>query len=245
LIFGNYGRGYRSGGFNSGVTDFFGAEYEGETSNNYELGLKTSSANNKFIFNASAFYIDFDQQQQYAVSIATTGLVIGNYNLPETTITGFEADIKYRTSQYLDILAGFGYNKSEIIEGGMAGNTDRSGFAGNFTPFVPKTTWNLALQSSIPMSDNLSINGFLNLNSKGEIYWHEDNIDKADPYSLLDGRIGITINKNYNITLWGNNLLDKEYFQEYFAGEISGSAAGDIGWVGKPRTVGIDLSVRF
>jgi len=245
LVFANYGRGYRSGGFNSAQTDFFGAEYDGETSNSFELGLKTSSNNDRFIFNASTFYTDFNNQQQYAVSLATTGPVIGNYNLPETTVFGIEADIKYRTSQYLDVLAGFGYNKSEIKEGGMAGNTDRTAFAGNITPFVPKTTWNLALQSSVPISSTIDFQGFLNLNNKGEIFWHEDNIDKSDPFSLLDGRLGFSIDNRYKITLWGNNLLNEEYFQEYFAGEISGSAAGDIGWIGKPRTFGLDLSITF
>jgi len=245
LIFGNYGRGYRSGGFNSGLTDLFSAEYDGEISNNFELGFKTSFNEDRFIFNASTFYTDFSNQQQYAVSIAATGPVIGNYNLPETTIFGIEADIKYRTSKYLDILAGFGYNKSEIQEGGMAGNTDRTAFAGNITPFVPKTTWNIALQSNVPLSPTIDLLGFLNMSNKGEINWHEDNIDKSDPYSLLDGRFGISINNKYNITLWGSNLLNEEYFQEYFAGEISGSAAGDIGWIGKPRTFGLDLSVKF
>ena len=246
LVYGNYGRGYRSGGFNSDATAFFGAEYDGETSNNFEVGLKTSSPDNRLIFNMSAFYVDFNNQQQYAVSIGGSGgLVLGNYNLPETTVSGFEADLKYRTSNFLDILAGFGYNQSEIKVGGSAGSTDRAGFEGNTTPFVPKTTFNIALQSNFPISDKIDFLGFVNLSNKGEIYWHEDNVDVSDPFSLLDARIGVSINKKFDITLWGNNLFDTEYFQEYSAGEISGSAAGDIGWIGKPRTVGVELSVKF
>ena len=245
LIYGNYGRGYRSGGFNSDATDLFDAEYDGETSNNFELGLKTSTRDNRFIFNASAFYVDFNNQQQYAVAFGQAGLVLGNYNFPETTVSGIEADLKYRASNYLDIFAGFGLTSSEIEDGGTAGTLDRSGFVGNTTPFVPRTTWNIALQSQFPISDRIELQGFLNLNNKGRIYWHEDNIDFSDAYSLLDGRIGVAINEKFNITLWGNNIFNTEYYQEYNAGEISGSAAGDIAWVGKPRTFGLDLSVRF
>lgn len=245
LLYGNYGRGYRSGGFNSDATDLFDAEYDGETSNNFELGIKTSTADNRLIFNAAAFYVDFKNQQQYAVSIGSGGLVLGNYNFPETTVSGFEADLKYRTSNFLDVIAGFGFNQSEIQNGGTNGSIDRSGFVGNTTPFVPKTTWNIALQSSFPVANNIDFLGFLNLNNKGEIFWHEDNNDKSDPYSLLDGRVGLSINDKYSITLWGNNLFDTDYYQEYFAGEVSGSAAGDIGWIGKPRTFGIDLSISF
>ena len=245
LVYGNYGRGYRSGGFNSEATDLFDPQYEGETSNNFELGLKTSTANNRFIFNLAAFYIDFKNQQQYAVAFGQSGLLLGNYNFPKSTITGFEADLKFRTSKYLDIIAGFGYTKAEVKEGGTNGNIDRTGFVGNITPFVPQTTFNIALQSDFPLSKTIDFLGFLSFTHKGKIYWHEDNNDVADPYGLLDGRLGISIHKKYNITIWGANILATDYYQEYFAGEISGSAAGDIAWIGKPTTFGIEVAIKL
>ncbi|MEM6806697.1 MAG: TonB-dependent receptor, partial [Bacteroidota bacterium] len=180
LVYSNYGRGYRSGGFNSDATELFDAEYEGETSNNFEIGLKTASKDQRFIFNAAAFYVDFNNQQQYAVAIGSGGLVLGNYNFPETRVYGVEADLKYRTSKYLDIIAGFGFNESEIREGGTNGTIDRSSFVGNTTPFVPQTTFNLALQSGFALSENIDFMGFVNLSNKGRIYWHEDNVDVAD-----------------------------------------------------------------
>lgn len=245
LVYANYGRGYRSGGFNAEATTLFDAEYDGETSNNFELGLKTATADNRLIFNAAAFYVDFSNQQQYVVTVGSAGLLLGNYNFPKTSIAGIEADLKYRTSKYLDVLAGFGFNQSEIREGGNAGGTDRSAFVGNTTPFIPQTTWNIALQSAIPLTEKIDFNGFLNLNNKGKMYWHEDNNDVADPFSLLDARLGLTLDKKYSLTIWGNNLLNTDYYQEYSAGELSGAAAGDLAWIGKPRTFGIDLTVKF
>lgn len=244
LLYGNYGRGYRSGGFNSDGTDLFDSEYDGETSNNFEIGLKSATKDQRLIFNAAAFFVDFTNQQQYAVAFGAAGLVLGNYNLPETSVSGFEADLKYRTSKYLDIIAGFGYNKSEIKDPGNAGNIDRSSFVGNTTPFVPKTTYNVALQSSLPISTGMNLISFVNLSNKGSLFWHEDNIDQADAYSLLDARFTLSTNK-FDLSLWGNNLLNTDYYQEYFAGEISGGAAGDIGWRGKPVTYGIDVSINF
>lgn len=244
LVYGNYGRGYRSGGFNSDATDLFDSEYDGETSNNFELGIKTSTKDQRLIFNAAAFFVDFKNQQQYAVAFGAAGLVLGNYNLPETTVSGFEADFKYRTSKYLDIMAGFGFNQSEIKEPGTAGNIDRSSFVGNTTPFVPRTTFNIALQPTLPLSADMDLIGFVNLSNKGRLFWHEDNIDQSDAYSLLDAKFTLSM-KKFDISLWGNNLLNADYYQEYFAGEISGGAAGDIGWIGKPLTFGIDVSVNF
>lgn len=244
LIYANYGRGYRSGGFNSTSTDQFNSEYDGETSDNFELGLKTSTRDKRFIFNLAAFYIDFNNQQQYVVGVGpNAGFIIGNFNFPETEVLGFEADLKYRTSNFLDIIAGVGITNSEIITGGMDGGFDRTPFEGNKTPFVPQSTFNIALQSDFPISTNIDFAGFLSLNNKGKIYWHEDNNDVADPFSLLDGRVGLTFNKKFTVTLWGANILNTDYYQEYSAFEVSGSAAGDIGWIGQPRTYGAELTL--
>ncbi|MEM0940169.1 MAG: TonB-dependent receptor [Bacteroidota bacterium] len=246
LIYTNYGRGYRSGGFNSEETNFFDAEFEGETSDNFEIGLKTNWLTDRLLFNMAAFYIDFQNQQQYAVGIGSTGNYIGNFNFPESEVFGLEADVRFKTSRYLDIIGGFGYTHSEIIEGGTAGTIDRTAFDGNKTPYIPKTTYNIALQSNFDFSDRLAFSGFINWTGKGKIYWHEDNAetDISDPFELLDSRLALTFKKKYTIAVWGRNLLDEEYWQEYFAQEFSGGGA-DIGWIGKPRTYGIEAIISF
>ncbi len=55
LIYANYGRGYRAGGFNPQVTDLFNRDYRDELSDNFELGFKTSSWGNRFILNGFCF----------------------------------------------------------------------------------------------------------------------------------------------------------------------------------------------
>lgn len=247
MAFANYGRGYRSGGFNTARTNFFDAEFKGETSDSYELGLKTSTADNRFIFNVSAFYIDFKNQQQYAVGLGAENTYIGIFNFPESEIKGFETEMKIRATSYLDILGGFGVNSSEITKGGRAGDLDRSSFSGNKTPYVPASTYNIALKSSFDLSDKVSFIGFINLNGKGKIYWHEDNqdTDVSDSFSLLDSRLALSFGQKVTVAFWGKNLTDKKYWQEYFAGEVSGSAAGDLGWIGEPRTYGLDLILNL
>lgn len=245
LLYANYGRGYRSGGYNAQVTSLFDAEYAGETSNNFELGLKTSTADKLFIFNVAGFYIDFKEQQQFAVALGASGLKMGNYNFPESRVYGFEAETQVRTSRYLDVLAGFGLSKSEIIDGGFAGATDRTVYNGNNAPYVPQSTANVALKSSFPISDKVQFLGFVNFSLKGKIYWHENNADVSNPYTLLDSRIGVSIMDKYEIFLWGANLGDTQYYQEYGDGQLTGSLAGDTVWPGQPRTVGVDVAVKF
>ena len=71
----------RSGGFNQDITVRFGESYEPEITDSYELGIKNSYWNDRFILNLSTYYIDFSNQQQYALIIGGDGNIrIGNFN---------------------------------------------------------------------------------------------------------------------------------------------------------------------
>jgi iron complex outermembrane recepter protein len=170
LSYFNYGRGYRNAGYNAETTALFNSQYEAETTNNFELGLKTSSADQRFIFNTSAFYIDFNNQQQYGVGFGTKGALLGNYNYIKSKVIGIEADLKYRTSRYLDILFSYGLNKSKIIDGGKSGTTDRTVFNHNYAPFTPLSSISTGLQSNFAINEKVNFTGIINMHYKGKIY---------------------------------------------------------------------------
>lgn len=255
LLYGNYGRGYRVGGFNGSQTEIFDAEYRAETSDNYEMGLKSEWWNDRFILNMAVFFTDLKNQQQYGLQLDPPDIVLGNYNYNKSKISGFEADMKLRLASYLDILAGFGTTSAEIEDGGMAGNTDRTHLKGVNTPFVPQTSFSVALQSNFPLSENVSFNAFANLQGKGKIYWHEEIFDTSsgDPlpqiyspgYSVLDLRLGVSFKKKLDITLWGSNILDERYAQEFYSSQATGGPGQDLVWYGRPATVGVDLTYKF
>ncbi len=245
LLYANYGRGYRSAGFNALATPLFDAEYKAEISNNFELGLKTSHLDNRLIANLAGFYGAFNNQQQFAVALGLNGLTLGNYNFPKSRVYGMEVDVKYRVLKQLDLFAAYGINKSKITEGGMSGTTDRTALKDNNTPFVPQTTFNVGLQSSFPINAQLEFTGYLNLSNKGKIYWHDDNNDFSDPYTLLNGKLGLVLDNNYELSIWGSNITDTPYYLEYGAGEVNGNAAGDGVWPGQPATYGVELAVKF
>ncbi len=241
----NYGRGYRNAGFNAQATPLFDSDYKSETTNNFELGLKTTSVNQRMIFNTSVFYIDFNRQQQYGVGFGSKGLLLGNYNYSKSRSSGFEADWKYRTSKYLDVLISYGLTRSKIIDGGKAGTTDRTAFNGNYVPFTPLSSFSAGLQSNFALSKTTAFTGIINCHYKGKIYWHEDNKDISKGYSLVDARLGLLFNKKFELAVWGANLLNIKYYQEYYAAEVSGSATGDIAWKGKQVSYGLEIGLRF
>lgn len=248
LMYANYGRGYRNGGFNPYTTNLFNREFEDETTDNYELGYKSSFWNNRLILNASAFYTRFTNQQQFILDIETFTSGIYNYNKSE--ITGIELETRVRLTNFLDLFANYGYTNTEIIDGGTSGgdngdHTDNSQYNGNKTPFVPVDNFNVGLESSFPITEEISFNGFLNLDRTGKTYWHESNLKAhtSDAYSLLSARIGLSY-KNWKLDIWGNNLMDTQYYQEFSPGEFVGSP-DDVGWRGQPLSVGTAISVKF
>ncbi len=245
LFYANYGRGYRNGGFNADATDLFNREFDDETSDNYEFGFKTTSWNDRFIFNGSVFSSSLSNQQQYILDLNT--FIAGVYNYDKTKVFGFELETRARLSNWLDVFANFGMADAEIVEGGITGGTttDNSNYNGKKVPFVPVNSFAVGLESSFDITDDLKFNGFLNLDSTGKTYWHESNLaaNTTDAYSLLDARIGLGY-KNWKLELYGKNLMDTQYYQEFSPGEFVGSP-DDVGWRGQPLTVGTSLSVQF
>ncbi len=248
LIYANYGRGYRTGGFNPAVTDRFNRDFEDELTDNYELGFKTSMWNNRFILNGSAFYTNFSNQQQYIFDLDT--FYPGNYNYDKSKIIGFELDAKLRLTKYLDLLANYGFVDSEITEGGTTGGvngtaTDLSAFNGKKTPFVPQNNFNIGLESSFALTEKVNFDGNINLNSTGKTYWDESNSDAftTSAYQLLDARASVSFD-NVKFTIWGNNILDKQYYTEYVPGSLFGGF-DDFGWRGRPATYGASVSINF
>jgi iron complex outermembrane receptor protein len=248
LLYANYGRGYRTGGFNAQATDLFNRDFKDEITDNYEFGFKTSSWNNRLLFNGSAFYTNFKNQQQYILDLNT--FVSGIYNYNESEILGFELEARLRLTNFLDVFANYGYTNAEIIDGGTTGGedgttTDNTQYNGKKTPFVPVDNFSVGVESSVQISKELKFTGFLNLDTTGKTYWHESNRDAftTDKYSLLNARLGLEY-KNLKFEVWGNNLTDKQYYQEFSPGEFVGSP-DDVAWRGQPLAVGTAISVKF
>lgn len=248
LFYANYGRGYRNGGYNADATDLFNREFDDEISDNYEFGFKTTTWDNRLIFNGSVFSSKLTNQQQYILDLNT--FIAGVYNYDETKIFGFELESRVRLSNYLDFFANFGVADAEIVEGGTTGGTngtttDNSAYNGKKTPFVPVSSFAVGLESSFKITDDLKFNGFLNLDTTGKTYWHETNLaaNTTDAYSLLEARLGLSY-KNWKLEVYGKNLTDQQYYQEFSPGEYVGSP-DDVAWRGQPLTIGSSISVKF
>ncbi len=247
MMYANYGRGYRNGGFNQGKTIRFDADFRAEITDNFEFGIKNNYWNNRLILNMSMYYIDFTDQQQYALIIDGGGnILIGNFNFEKSKSYGFEVDLKLRPSKYLDVIASYGVSKSKIVEGtstySVAPNASFD-VSGMNTPLIPQRSFSVGLESKFNITEKIIFNAGVHLKGTGQIYWHEDNAASSAGYNLLNARMGLTFNA-VTFTVWGKNILDQQYITEYF-GQPFSNGGSDLVWKGNPAMFGVDLSYKF
>jgi iron complex outermembrane receptor protein len=248
LMYANYGKGYRTGGFNQGQTVRYGTDFSAEITDNYEIGLKNTYWDNRFILNFSGYYTDFTNQQLYALVLdgGAGQILIGNFNVPKSISVGFEADMRLRTTNWLDILASYGVSKSRIERGTSTqsiGANATIDVSGNATPLIPQDSYSFGLESNFDITEKVSYNANVNLEGTGEIYWHEDNAAVSSRYSLLNARMNFTFDK-FTVGIWGTNLTDTQYITEFFDQTFS-NGGSDLAWLGQPTAFGLNLSYKF
>ena len=89
------------------------------------------------------------------------------------------------------------------------------------------------------LTSKLRLFGEVEWSGLGELYWREDNSQRENLQTTLRARLGLGYQR-YAVSLWGGNLLDNSYtiFQ-------AASPLGRLVQTSAPRTLGVDLTVKF
>ena len=220
MLYGSVAKGYLAGGLNAWGDDRETAKFDEQTSLNYEVGAKTTWLDGRVLLNATLFYIDIEDMHVW--SQPTPGIYVAS-NAAKAHSKGIEVEATARLSQGLDIGAAFGLLDAEFDEYGT--------FTGNVPVLSPDWTANFNVQyrHGSGLFARMDVEGY------GETYYDDANTVKRDPFGLVHAKIGYEADR-WDVYLYGNNLLDKEYF--------TGKSFG-IFTVGEPRTVGVTASVSM
>ena len=133
--------GIQSRGFNPASPP--GTEaYDQEHSWNYEGGAKTSWLAERLVFNAAAFFIDWNDLQ---VNVPNPQVPAQFYigNAGNATSKGFEVELSALPRRDLDIFGGFGYTNARFGDGSVSGGVNVSG---NQIAGAPDFTGNAGVQ---------------------------------------------------------------------------------------------------
>lgn len=266
--FATYSTSYKPVGVNLGGLPNIGsqpdlslAQVKPEYTKHFEFGIKTSPSKSA-ILNIVGYYTDVDDYQTL-VQDPSPALLRGYLaNAERIRVTGVEIDGNVRLGKHFSFFGSFAYTEGKYVtfknaplplEEVGARNEDGStvpfkDISGERLPGISKWAGNVGGEYSIPVK-YFSQEGkfFVALDS----YYRSEFSSSPTPsqflnieeYALLNGRIGVRATDGLSLTIWGRNLLNKDYFEQLLA--AGGNAGHYAGVLGDPRTFGATVRYSF
>ncbi len=261
MIFATYSTGYKGGGFNTqGTFPALTADqrvFQAETSDNFEVGIKSQLFNNTLQANITAYRMDLENYQDRAFD----GISFITRNVGELRQQGLEADIIWAPLDQLTINGGLSFLDSEFLDyrnasplpGGPV--QDLTGGSAHYSPDVQGSL-------VVDWTDQLAGTNFEYFVRGESQFIGEQNLGAntnnnpqsiQDAYSLFNARMGIaSLDGDWRLTVWGKNLTEEGYctamFDQPFGGSLNGTTNLQTPQrcvVGAPRTYGVELSLRY
>lgn len=205
--------------------------YKPEHSWSYELGARYALPSAGMELSSSVYLMQVRDLQLTRFVASGAGRMVGNAGSSRTL--GFELSATQRLWSSLRAHLNYSLTDARFTEETTAAKK------GNFVPFIPRHTYSVMLSANEPLSRHLRLLGEVEYAGLGEIYWREDNTTRESLQSTLRARLGLSYDR-YTLALWGANLTDNSYtvFQ-------AASPLGRLFQTSAPRTLGVDLSVKF
>ena len=213
LAYVSIAKGYKAGGFNTdGSLDADLREFDEEHLIEYEVGYKTLLLDGNMALQI-ALFSDDRQDQQVKSSLVrvrpdkSTEFIDFFGNAAEGTNRGLEIDLRWTITDSLELAANAGWLDAEFDDfvnefGEDLSRRDQAHAPGYMCSL--RSTW-----QSGPWSASISVD------TKDEFYFSDRHNVKSDDYTLVNASLSYTSGK-WNVTAWGRNLTDKDYFVRAF-----------------------------
>jgi len=257
-------RGFKSGGFDQRrvVSDSNG-EFDPEKATNYELGWKSSWGNRRLQFNGTLFYVDYEDFQAQSFDGSSIRVV----NAGDLESYGAELELLFIPIENATMGSAIGYNKAEygsfdngqctveqtfeqyyIVDGAQGGapglfSVCTQDLAGEELDNAPEWTVSSYIQYDMGLGANLDAIARLE-HSYIDSYFLDQDLDphlKNDKVDLINLRLSLTNDSgDWEVALWGRNLLD----EEYWAYGIDIPTLGGFAGVAAPET-SYGITLRF
>lgn len=268
MLYGSFARGFKSGGFldtaASNSESFVNSKPE--FLNAYEFGAKGEFNDGRARLNVALFYYDYEDQQVVDFIVDPLFAPLGKIvNAPKSEVYGGEIELIFAPTAGVEILQNIGYSKGKFkefvgVDEAASRDTINDPANGGFytTVYIDHAgdkieMPNLQYSGSIAFTRDLS-NG---MTTRFVIdYSFEDSVDTdrdwTDPitgevfnyglpsYWLVNARLMLMNKESWQVTLFGDNLLDEEYLLDY-----TRFNQGIVQVVGLPRTYGLRFKYDF
>jgi iron complex outermembrane recepter protein len=255
-------RGFKSGGYNQRrEIEESNGEFDEETATNYEIGWKSSWSDRRLQFNGTLFFVTYDDFQAQTF----TGSSLRVNNAGDMESYGTELELLFIPMADMTLGSAIGYNKAEYKSFDRAQCTveqafvdwyiDKNGqdgapgtntlclqdLGGKPLDNAPEWTVSSYLQYDRELAENLQGTARLE-HSYIDDYYLDQDLDENmtnDSVNLINLRLTLSnLARDWEVSLWGRNMLDEEY---YALGYDIPTLGGFAGIVAPQATYGITL----
>ncbi|AJE23726.1 TonB-dependent receptor [Azotobacter chroococcum] len=219
-----YSRGYKGPAYNV----FFNMQprdtehLKPETSDAYEIGLKTSALNNRLIANLAVFHTDYDNYQANFYDSVAGQVVTRLVNAGKVYTKGVELDTSLQLTPQLKLSGALAYTEARIdsfkCPAGAASNCNVNGKP---LPFSPDWKTYVRADYSIPLDNGLDVELTTDYSWQDEVQFTLDqNPDtKQGAYGIWNASVALAdYNRGWRVSFLGKNLNDKSYATAMAAG---------------------------
>ncbi len=209
MMYATYTQGFKSGGWSARVTDpsqFI--DFDPETVNSYEVGIKTSPLNRRATLNLTGFYYD------YKGLFSTGTRSDGSFGIAtsDARLYGLELETSLRVASGVRIYANGAWE-----DGKRTGVTAATLDLGRRFQRFPKWSGSAGINVDRPISDDLNILANADYSYTGKHFVNPQNTAAAltGPISLVNASIGLaTSDRRYQVTLGCRNCFGERYINQ-------------------------------
>ncbi|MFT5711181.1 MAG: iron complex outermembrane receptor protein [Halioglobus sp.] len=250
MVYANYAEGFRAGGnnepdFTSGATfPAFGSD----SLESWEVGGKASFLDRRLQVDAALYFMEWSDRQERVLASLDEGdfLIIDNVGSAE--IMGFELGIVALPFANLDLSVGGNITvmEAELSEDPPQLNAS-SPQEGDRIPFVPEFSASAFIEHMAELSGAWSLISRADYSYVGKSYTDfrpaSPRYEPVGDYSLVNARLIFDYDNRYQVTLFGDNLLDESaIITEIIDGTLR---RPNMAIPVRPRTVGVSVSYQF
>ncbi|KAF1030423.1 MAG: Pesticin receptor [Pseudomonas sp.] len=253
-VFLRYAHGFRSGGFNTGLSSSLAqlTTVNPEKVDAYELGLKSEWFDHRLTANANVFYYDYSDIQVNLLTVNNGVLTTALTNGAKGRVKGAELELEGQPTDYLHLRAALSFLDTQYTDfknvnpttGAVTGD-----YSGNSFVRSPRNVVSLGGDYTIPLAIGGKLVAGADVSFRDKEYFLVDRQSSADKdltqphYTLVNSRLTwFSPDEKLSVTGFVNNLTDRRY---QVHGRPNGGPGQYVITYGDPRTVGLSVTSRF
>ena len=246
LLYASLTRGYKAGGFNTdGTLDADLRLFDPETLWNMEIGFKGSLINDRLGLSAALFRMQ-RRDVQVATSITrvrqdeSAEFIQYTSNAAKGVNQGLEVEALFQASDRLRLSANLGLLDATYEDYVNGAGEDLDGRDQAQSP-----AYHFYLAADYQLADGLRLN--VNLEGKDDYYFSAGHAEQSPSYTLLNSALSYSTD-GWDLSLWGRNLADKDYFLRGFSfpnDPRDGYTSTRWTQLGAPRQFGVTAKASF